>query len=61
MIFDSNDQKQLLMQIVDKTGLQSTGETIAQVANEIQALRIAISNGEIQEVELELIADEAEG
>ena len=58
MKVDSPEQKQLLQEILENTSFTAKPDTLGQIATNIQALRVALSNATVEEVKLEL---EAEG
>ena len=48
MILDSEDQKQLLQNIVESTTFSAKPETLNQVAANVQSLRLALNNAQIK-------------
>ena len=48
MILDSEDQKQLLQNIVESTTFTAKPSDLQQVAVNVQALRIALNNAQIK-------------
>lgn len=48
MILDSEDQKQLLQNIVESTTFSAKPESLNQVAVNVQALRVSLNNAQIK-------------
>ena len=51
MKLDSEDQREFLLNIVAKSSISVTGEAIMSAAMQVETLKMAIANAEIEEIE----------
>jgi len=58
MTLDNDNQKALLIQIVDNMKFNVSGATLAQTAAEIQALRMALNNADVDVVDIPQLSAE---